>query len=73
MLETFVIWAILLIIDVVLCIKIIPLFGMLFGIINLVAIVFIFFPDTSFNVYYTFISGLMAVAVIAISAIKVRS
>jgi len=72
MFEVFAIFIAFLIIDAILCIKIVPIFGMIFGVINLPVIFFIMMPDTSISIYYSFILGLMAVVTIAVSVLKIR-
>ena len=72
MLETLLIWILLMAFDVLLSIKRVPLFAFLLGIAQFLITVTVMLSDTEFNIVLTMISGLMSCVVIIVNALQMQ-
>lgn len=69
MMENLALILIFIVIDIIFCIKKVPIMGWIFGVIQLTIVFAVFLPDTNLNILFPLICGIMAVLMIFINVL----
>lgn len=70
--ETLIIWVVFLIVDIILCIKRVPLIGFIVGVLQLFLVYSVLMADQTFSIYLSLFCAVLAGILILINALEMQ-